>query len=397
VIRDLLDSPFRGFARKLFATERMTVGELDARYEDMSTALPATIGDLQSSATVAGAVKLGATEGIAARFFTKVERLGPKQAPPSLLARYQRLENKASSYLALAGLMTPIDAEALEGTIDLVVAQAKANKHRLGLGQSVADFPKLDDFASMAEALLGINQGRDQVVEVRVVDWSPKAKKNKAIELHAFDKAGFHVLEAELSKAAPGVLYVDCLKASHGRNCDEIAMDFGGRGMPGRGNAALVGAGLEAVMVHAVRHGVYAIRTRPGSPMVASLYMKMGFTEPGSDTPFSRRRIEWLLEQLPILSEGIAALNLIREQLNVHRQAQGGADPHTDQTLDLTNPEAVRQALVAFRLSRAAVTGVPRGVAAKLVAMGKRPPRPGLKRYAREIPESASNVRVIRG
>ena len=65
--------------------------------------------------------------------------------------------------------------------------------------------------------------------------------------------------------AEPGVLYVNELQASHGRNCDELLMALGGAEVVGRGNAALISSGLEAVIVEGAKAGLHTLATRPGS------------------------------------------------------------------------------------------------------------------------------------
>lgn len=395
MIRQILEHPVREFSRRLFAADHLSVEALDRAADAIGPTLPASIGDVLPSKRLAGALKLGAGEGVATRALAAGQR--PELISPNTVhAKLQRGVRRAGSYLAIAGLVPPPDRRSLEETIDLVVAQAKANRHRLEVGQEILDFPRLDAFAAMAESLFGHGSGADRVEEVRVVDWIPKGKKRRDVAIHAFDRRGFHVLEAAFSKVGPGLLYIDCLRASHGRNCEDLGLDFGGGKVPGRGNAALVGAGLEALLIHAVRHGVHTIATSPGSPMVASLYMKMGFTAPGSEAPFTRHRLEWLLEQFPVLREAIAGLNLVRKERNVQAQLEAGQAPSYLQKLELDNPEAVRQALSAFRLSRASVTDVPKDVAARLVQAGHPAPKPNHAEWKKELPGDASNIRVLR-
>lgn len=399
MIRRVLEHPLRDFARRLFGGEPLTVPELDRAATEIGPTIPASIGEVVPWKHLTGALKLGATEGVAGRALAAGERVVGRagvERTASLTQKLERSARRVGSYLAIAGITPPPDPQALERTIELVVAQAKANRHRLEVGLPILDFPRLDAFAAMAEGLVGQGQGPDRIAEVRVVDWVPKGKKRRDVAIHAFDRRGFHVLEAAFSKVAPGTLYIDCLRASHGRNCEDLGLDFGGAKVPGRGNPALVGAGLEALLVHAVRHGVHTIATSPGSPMVAMLYLKMGFTAPGSPVPFARRRLEWLLEQLPVVKEAIAGLHLVRKERNVQAQLEAGEAPSYLQRLELDNPEAVRQALSAFQLSRASAPPVPRDVAAQIVAEGGAAPQPNPRAWEKELPEDASNVRVLR-
>jgi hypothetical protein len=382
----------------------MSVDELNETSEQIAARKPdaARMTTPSTDALVSGAV--GTAEGVTHRVYGIVGqavedargfRLGTESLS-SLASKVGRAERRAESYLALAGVVSPPNAQELEQTIELVVARARANKTRLSNGEKLLDFPKLDHFATASGALLGLNTGDDRIEEVRVIDHTPRGRKRRRIEIHAFDHRGFHVLDANLSRLDAGVLYVDALRATHGRNCEDLELDFGGHGVPGRGNALAVAAGLESLITEAVKNGVHTLATSPGSPAVASLYMKMGFTEPGSEQPFSKRRLEWLLEQFPLLSEGVQAANLIRKQQHVEEQLERGEEPNWIQKLDLTNPEAVHQALAGFRLSRAAITDVPKDVAAKLEAAGEKEPEPRHTVWKRKLPESKSNVRVLR-
>ncbi len=361
----MLNNAIREFARRLFGGDRMTVDELNQASEQIEEMPGKT--DRYLSGTV------GAIEGVGHRAWSY--RL-PDEGVATKVGRAQR---RAGSYLAIAGALSPPDPAELDRTIDAVVAQAKANRFRLEAGEPILDFPKLDHFAEMGRALLGLNRGNDTIDEVRL------RKAKSEIEVHAFDRRGHHVVEAHLSKHSPGVLYIDSLRATHGRNCDDLALDFGGLEVPGRGNALAVAAGLEALILECAKHGVHTIATSPGSPMVASLYQKMGFTAPGSDEPFARRRVEWLLEEFPILAEGVQAVNLIRKE---HAE-------NWVQKLDLTNPEAVRQALAGFRLSRAAIRDVPKDVAGRMVKLGLERPKPNHEEWVKELAETKNNVRVL--
>jgi hypothetical protein len=136
--------------------------------------------------------------------------------------------------------------------------------------------------------------------------------------------------------------------------------------------------------------------TSPGSPMVARLYEHMGFTEPGSKSPFHRKPLTWLLEQIPVVTEFVDAVTLVKKERNVQEQIERGEDPNYLMALDLTNPVAVRQALVAFSLSRRGLSDVPKDVAEKMAAAGMKAPKPNRAQWAKDLSEDFSNVRVIR-
>lgn len=304
-------------------------------------------------------------------------------------------QRSVGRWLALAGVVQPPNRAEVRQIINDVVLLAQGNKLRHDVNSAhVARAPKLDDIAAMGQSLLGLNSGDDQIVEVRAVEFP--SRRGKAFELHAFDRAGFHVLHCEVFMLEPGKLYVDDLRATHGRNAEDLMLSIGAERMPGRGNALAVAAGLEAVIVTGARAGIHQIVTRPGSPQVQRLYEKMGFTSPGSADPFKRRLVEWAVDRLPVVSGVIDAAKFATKSIRTMELIDRGEEADMRMVLDLTNAAAVEQALVGFRLGRAAIRDVPKGVADEVVRSGRAEPRPLAKAWARQYPEGAPNVRVLR-
>jgi hypothetical protein len=175
-------------------------------------------------------------------------------------------------------------------------------------------------FEKTAQALVGLNAGPDQVSEVFVRSFG-----GTTFDVDAFDRAGYHVLNARLQVHAPQMLHVDLLKASHGRNVDDNALWTGAGKVPGRGNARVISEALHGMVELAVEHGFTTLGCTPASNEVAKLYAKMGFTT-----------------------------------------ADGEPRARVSMQLDLTNPAALRQALVVFAASRANITDVPKDVADRI-------------------------------
>jgi hypothetical protein len=122
-------------------------------------------------------------------------------------------------------------------------------------------------------------------------------------------------------------LIVDHLKASHGRNVDDFSW-FNGARVAGRGNARVVSEALQAVVELAVESGFDKLQCFPATDEVARLYAKMGF----------------------VMVDG------------------GPTRGQANMTLDLTDPNAVRLALIVFTASRANIVDVPKDVAEKIAA-----------------------------
>lgn len=396
-----LRHPLREWARTVVGEERKTGPELDVLYEELGETYPfVSLRAPKESADAVLSAAVGSAEGAghAIKEFVdaQLERSEPKpgsKIPLGRAATYSVrkasvLNQEGGQFLALAGVAKPPDPEATDRLIEQVTTIAKANHARIELKSKHAiPFPKLADFAVMGSALLGVNKGKDRVDEVRVVAWGGK---HRDVEVHAFDKAGFHVLELGVQMESPGVLYIQHLQSSHGRNCDELTMAFGGGSVPGRGNAGLIAAGLEALIVEGAKAGLYAIATTPGSPQVQRLYEKMGFTAPGHEGPWRRRLLTWVGEKIPVVSGLLNAGTLYRQAT----KAAQGEDSET-MILDLRDEGAVRQALVGFQLARSRFQDVPKNVAKKMADLGQAPDRPNVAQYRKQLPEGANNTRVL--
>lgn len=356
----------------------MTGRELAALHDELGQRFPPE--DVADVACTALALTVGATEGAV----STIGRLRDEEAAKAFLRDPAKPKKEVAELLALAGVLQPPDRDASEREIQQVVAMARANRARLEIGSRRAiEFFDLDELAEMATVLLGVNKGEDAIREVRVADVG-----GDDYEVHAFDAAGYHVLDLSCSMAAPGVLEIESLQASHGRNCESLTMAFGGPSVPGRGNAAAVAAGLSEVIVKGSAAGLHAIQTIPGSPQVQRLYEKMGFTTPGDSRPWRRKLVAWSAQKLPVVSGVMNVTDMLLRSLK---------RPTHDElvmTLDLTNEDAVRQALVAFGLTRAAVKDVPKGVADRIAASGAEVKPPSVERYRREFPEGPG-VRVL--
>lgn len=400
---DVLSHPMRRWSRTIVGETRMSGPQMDQLYDDIHENMPTSNRETAEAALALG---LGALEGVvvASGRFTReqIDKATPKDLPQFVertgigrstfrVLTYgartaESAPKEAGKFLAIAGLASPADPEATEAQIDQVVTMARANAARIEIRNKHAiAAPDLDEIAKMGTALLGLNSGPDQIKEVRVIAHEDDAH---TFELHAFDAAGYHVFDIEVYMAEPGVMHIDTLQASHGRNCEKLLMAFGGSSVPGRGNAAAIAAGLEALVVEGAKAGLHKIRTTPGSPQVMRLYEKMGFTSPGDDRPWRRKLVAWTAEKLPVVSGLFTAASLLAESFK-----QDGRSQHM--VLDLEHDDAVRQALVGFRLARAAFSDVPKNVAQRMEALGQTPTPPSQATYAEEFPEGP-NVRVLR-
>jgi hypothetical protein len=395
-----LRHPLREWTRTIVGEEPRSGPELDRLYERLGDQYPFVSLDrpTESADAVASAV-VGTAEGAASavKGFVEAQRERVPRRGSSIgraavygTRKAESLGKESGQLLALAGIGKPPDPEATRSLIEEVTVLAKANEARVRLESAHAiPFPKIGDFAAMAAPLIGLNRGADRIEEIRIAAWGGKRRD---VEIHAFDAAGYHVLELGVHMKSPGVLYIDELQASHGRSCDRLFMAFGGASTPGRGNAGLIAAGLESLIVEGAKAGLYAITTKPGSPQVQRLYEKMGFTSPGDSGPWKRRLTLWAAEKVPVASGLLGLAALSRQAL----AAKNGEDGET-MLLDLRNPEAVKQALVAFQLARARFTDVPKDVAKKMEALGLKPERPTIERFRKQIPDGCTNTRVVTG
>jgi hypothetical protein len=392
----VIDPKVSAFARALFAHEHLSEAEQTEAEKAAMTALDK--GTVRGGAEIVLSTFAGAAQGLSSRLAKALLGKDQKPATPSkaptfkagvensqsLQMKLDRLGKKATSYLAITGIAAPPNEADVQALVAKVVARAKQNKAAPG-------FPSTQDLAKIASVTLGLNSGPDKIGEVWAEDVAATKQQKAHFALHAFDQRGFHVMWGQVHKQADGVLYIDGLRASHGRNCDDLPLDMGEGSVPGRGNGAITAAGLEAMITSGVEHGLHAIATSPGSPAVARLYEKMGFTAPGSKEPFHKKPIAWALENVPVVSDAIDTVNIARKGLAAQEQmAAGATEPQYDMLLDLTNPEAVRQALVAFKLSRSAAKDVPKNVSDRLLAAGQPAPQPLAAQYHAQFQQSAA-------
>lgn len=185
--------------------------------------------------------------------------------------------------------------------------------------------PKAAQFAPLAGRLLGVNTGNDQLSEV--ISYVDK-QDPRALKFDAFDRAGFHVIFGQV-KVEQRSLYVSYLKATHGRNVEDLTYVRGEEKMPGRGNSRAIAEALNGAVDCALEAGFSSLACTPGSLDVAELYAKMGF----------------------VREDGIAKPEAWKKM-----------------KLDLTNPAVVQQMTFVFSASRASITDVPKTVADKMLA-----------------------------
>lgn len=405
----MLSNPLRALSRRFVAREPINDQDLDNLEKTLKQRGISSIADAPKSLECVASAAIGAAEGLAARFgqvvvpcIETVRREGPIRAglvtTRALQSALPVAQRKATTYLALTGVLRPSGAEAREAMVGRIVKDAAFTTACIEREMKVKTFPSLEDFETIARGLLGINSGADEVVEIRIHRRQERslAGSQTKLDLHAFDRAGYHVLWAELASCPelPGALFIEQLIATHGRNAEDLELDFGGAGVPGRGNNALVARALEAVLVHGSGHGLWVLGTIAASPMVQRLYMKMGFAPPGTPGPFRKQWFGWALEQMPLGPELSDAMILGAGLLR--RQTHRGDDFVPEiMSLDMTRPEAVRQALVAFALSRAGMHDVPKNVAARLAARGETPSPPSAKAWRKDL-LVGQNVRVVR-
>lgn len=396
-----LTHPLRELTRVIVGREPIKAEALDDIWERLDGEYPCVRrDDLPKTAEAVAAAAIGLAEGAAQAVSNfvdeqtkaalpktaKKEKAGLFRGGTAFAVGTSRMVAKESNkLLALAGLARPPDAAKVKKLVQQITTLAQANKAAIELNSThTLPFPSLDDFSRMGQAVLGLNSGKDKISEVRIVRWA--GADYRETEIHAFDRRGFHVFNINLSMDEPGVLRVNALQASHGRNCEDLYQSFGGAHEPGRGNTALIAAGLEALIVEGAKSGMHAIVTYPGSPNVQRLYEKMGFTSPGQSGPWSRKTFAWTTEKMPVVS-GIHDLLILRRQLDMGSEAT--------MTLDLTNPRAVQQALIGFQLTRALVKDVPKDVASKMKKAGLALLPPSINEYE-GLAENSHQTRVLR-
>jgi hypothetical protein len=378
----MLQHPMRGLARGLFRGDDINGSDFSSACRKVASA--GTSFDLVASGVV------GAAEGTA-------ERFSQRRSGPFLIGRETSasMAKKLDAYLKLVGVQQPASPE-IEALVQHVVARARANR-------DAGAFPTFDEMVEIGKPLLGLNGGDDRVVELVVAEpkLDPKmfeakadqakddpaknetAKRLSAAEtmysINAFDRRGFHVLGIEVGPAPqPGVLYVWMLSAAHGRNCEDFRGGFEGARIPGRGNHALVAAGLESMIVNGAEHGLVAIAAHAGSPSVARLYQKMGFAEEG--TKFHKRPLKWALEQIPLLAKSFDAAALVKSRAS------------KPLVLDLTDERAVRQAITCFRKSRARDRDVPKNVTERMIARGDEAPVPSRDEWLETVGKACGKL-----
>jgi len=338
--------------------------------------------DLGASANYVASTIAGVVDGMTARRDKPDAPSNASQAglhtSRSLADKFHDAQKSTSSYLAIAGISSPPNADELQTQIDGVVAKAEANKEAIAADPTLRAFPTLDEVTKLAKGLVGLNKGDDSIQQVRTTMESFEGRDRK-FNVHAFDRRGYHVMWAKCLDGGKGVLAIESLRASHGRNCDSFKLAPGKRGVPGRGNAAVTAAALEAVVLEAVNSGVHTLRTSPGSPAVSRLYAKMGFKFANDSDSYHRHPVEWALETIPLVRRWDDAKRVVHKIDDMNSDTP---DTAFSMVLDLTDPAAVRQALVAFQLSRGAVDDVPKNVADRMSAMGETPSEPAFLDWA---------------
>ena len=214
------------------------------------------------------------------------------------------------------------DAAALQKEAASVVDKARANQLAFKAGHAIT----FEKFSGVAQSILGVNTGADEIVEASVHPIPG------FVLFDAFDRAGFHVIQGGVS-VHHDALYIELLQATHGRNVEDLAgYGKGEEKMPGRGNARAVSEALSAAMSSALANGLCALECTPGSDEVARLYGKMGFRRSdGNSVPLNGYKMR----------------------------------------LDLTDAAVVTQMVLVFTASRIGIRDVPKDVGAKIFARGQ--------------------------
>jgi len=236
---------------------------------------------------------------------------------PEVMAahKYNLLKRETAGLFPGSGMDPAILSAKVSRTVETAIA------NRAKPAPTALDKEK---FAAVTQRLIGINSGPDQISEASLQE------SGNDLEFNAYDKAGFHVMFGRIRVSGDAV-YVANLKATHGRNVDDLSYAHGEEKMPGRGNTRAVSEALSAATEAALASGFSALECTPGSNEVAALYAKMGFKTKDGSAP--------------------AAFDKMR--------------------LDLTDTAAVQQMVFVFTASRLSITDVPKTVSDKILAQGK--------------------------
>lgn len=233
------------------------------------------------------------------------------------LQRYERATLTRDTKALFPGALPELGA--LQARVSHVVSIARSNEAARGS-------PELSEaaFAPALRHFLGLNSGPDQIAEAHA------HRDGHNVYVNLFDRAGFHVMAMQ-AQAAGRALHVVELKATHGRNVEDLQVYRLQDKIPGRGNARLVAEGLEQVVEIALANGFSSLSCVPASDEVAKLYAKMGF----------------------VADHGLelGAFNAM--------------------TLELADTYAVQQMVTVFGASRAGIHDVPKNVSEKMQAQGQ--------------------------
>lgn len=258
------------------------------------------------------------------------------------------MHKKAKAFLTMAGLTHNADTAQVKRDVAEVAQRAAGSKEAIAQGVAEKTFLDMETCKNIASSILGLNQGPDQVVEARIkADNRDQLGNDTMFSLYAFDRADFQILNGLIYKPQDGVLHIEALRASHGRNCEDFKLGLGKPKEPGRGNSAIIAAGLESIILEGSKCGIHRITTKPGSFKVAELYQKMGFRVEGHTEKVDKPQAAELMY------------------------------------LDLTNTDRLKDALLGFSLSRSMITDVPKDVTARMLADGQEAPQPSYQQVKR--------------
>lgn len=249
----------------------------------------------------------------------------------------QLLDLKAETVGLFSGILGSElpDLNALQARASAWLAKAEANKAKLEAGGKTPITPA--DFKAALKGLIGINSGADEVVQVHATDYCDdlgRREPGKFLSIDAFDAAGFHVLRGDIYTEDAGALYIAGLRATHGRNVDDLGLREGEAKIPGRGNTRLIAQAFESAIEAALEQGFTKLQCMPGGPSVAKLYYKMGFRYEETKDPDAYIKFETM-------------------------------------TLDLTDKERIDQIVFVFAASRAGITDVPKNIGERIAAAGE--------------------------
>lgn len=230
--------------------------------------LPAARADSRTALlALADATGLKATE---VRDLLQTDRTPPAPAPKAHATRGGARPGATAAHFLVR------DAEPAGALA--IAERAKAN--------AAANTSRLpgDALAKMAEALVGLNSGEDAIAKAFTHVAPNDYHFTPHPHVEAYDCAGHHVLTASFVPwpLDPKTLVLVLLKASHGRNVEELAFEEHARSVPGRGNRRVVAEVLRRAVDVALDNGFTRIEVTPGfSHRVAALYGEMGFLPPG--------------------------------------------------------------------------------------------------------------------